>query len=188
MKFKIYSSVIALALSVFGINAQKVNIEKSKVEWIGEKIGGQHNGEIQLKSGEIQFKDNKIKTGSFSIDMNTIKCTDLEDAEYNQKLVGHLKSNDFFGVEKHPIATFKVTNSSSFKNNKATLTGNLTIKGITKKITFMVTKSKNIYTANLDIDRSEFNVRYGSNSFFDNLGDAAIYDIFKLKIKLITNN
>lgn len=188
MKFKIYTSVIALAFSVFGINAQKVNIQKSKVEWIGEKIGGQHNGEIQLKSGEIQFINNKIKTGFFSIDMNTITCTDLEDPGYNQKLVGHLKSNDFFGVEKHPIATFKVTNSSSFKNNEATLTGNLTIKGITKKTTFKVTKSKNIFTANLDVDRSEFNVRYGSNSFFDNLGDAAIYDIFKLKIKLITNN
>ncbi len=188
MKIKIYSSIIALAFSILGINAQKVNLEKSKVEWIGEKIGGQHNGEIQLKSGEIQFTENKIETGSFSIDMNTIICTDLEDAGYNQKLVGHLKSDEFFGVEKHPIATFKVTNSSSFVNNKATLTGNLTIKGITKKITFKVTKSKNIFTANLDVDRSEFNVRYGSNSFFDNLGDAAIYDIFKLKIKLITNN
>ena len=76
MKFKIYTSVIALAFSVFGINAQKVNIQKSKVEWIGEKIGGQHKGEIQLKSGEIQFMDNKIKTGSFSIDMNTITCKD----------------------------------------------------------------------------------------------------------------
>ena len=188
MKFKIYTSVIALAFSVLGTNAQKVNIKKSKVEWIGEKIRGQHKGEIQLKSGEIQIIDNKIKTGSFSIDMNTIICTDLEDAAYNQKLVGHLKSDDFFGVEKHPIATFKVTNSSSFKNNKATLTGNLTIKGITKKITFKVTKSNNIYTANLDVDRSKFNVRYGSNSFFDNLGNAAIYDVFKLKIKLITNN
>ena len=110
--------------------------------------------------------------------MNTITCTDLKDDGYNQKLVGHLKSDDFFGVDKYPTANFKVTKSTSFKNGKATLTGNLTIKGITQKISFEVTKIKNVFTANLDIDRSKYNVRYGSNSFFDSLGDAAIDDIF----------
>ena len=187
MKFKIYTSLIALAFSVFGINAQKINIQKSTLEWIGKKIGGQHNGKIQLNSGEIKLANNKIESGSFYIDMNTITCTDLKDDGYNQKLVGHLKSDDFFGVDKYPTANFKVTKSTSFKNGKATLTGNLTIKGITQKISFEVTKIKNVFTANLDIDRSKYNVRYGSNSFFDSLGDAAIDDIFKLNIKLITN-
>tara|TARA_B110001452_G_scaffold256741_1_gene250339 strand:+ start:1276 stop:1842 length:567 start_codon:yes stop_codon:yes gene_type:complete len=187
MKFKIYTSVIALAFSVFGINAQKINIQKSTLEWIGKKIGGQHNGEIQLNSGEIKLANNKIESGFFSMDMKTITCTDLEDPGYNQKLVGHLKSDDFFGVEKHPTANFNVTNSTSFKNSKATLKGNLTIKGVTQKISFEVTKSENVLTANLDVDRSKYNVKYGSNSFFDSLGDAAIDDVFKLKIKLITN-
>ena len=115
MKFKIYTSIIAIVFSIFGINAQKINIQKSTLEWIGKKIGGQHNGKIQLNSGEIKLANNKIESGSFYIDMNSITCTDLKDDGYNQKLVGHLKSDDFFGVDKYPTANFKITKSTSFK-------------------------------------------------------------------------
>lgn len=188
MKIIKYISVLAFTLVVLGLSAQNINTQKSSVEWIGKKIGGQHNGNIQLKNGTIDYKNNQIQSGSFTIDMNTITCTDLEDEGYNQKLVGHLKSDDFFGVNKYPTASFKVTESSTFKNDKANVYGDLTIKGLTQKITFEVSKNKNVFTATLDIDRSKHNVKYGSNSFFDSLGDAAIDDIFNLKIKLITNN
>ena len=183
--------VLAFIIMLFGhvIIAQKVtvNTEKSSIEWLGKKIGGQHVGTIQLKSGYIELKDDKIVAGNFVIDMASIKNTDLEDEGYNQKLVGHLKSDDFFGVEKYPTAKFVVTKSSKFSNGKATVTGDITIKGKTESITFEVTKGNNEYSSKIDIDRSKFDVRYGSNSFFDNLGDKAINDIFTLNVKLAIN-
>jgi polyisoprenoid-binding protein YceI len=172
-----------------GMFAQKneVNISKSSVEWLGKKIGGQHEGNIQLKSGYFELKNDKIVAGNIIIDMTTITNTDQEDQEYNQKLVGHLKSDDFFGVGKYPTAKFVVTNSSKFKNGKATVTGDITIKGKTEPISFEIVKAGKEYSAKIDVDRSEFDVRYGSNSFFDNLGDKVIDDIFTLNIKLVVN-
>jgi len=165
----------------------EVNVEKSSIEWLGKKIGGQHTGNIELKNGSLKLKNDKIIAGEFVVDMTSITNTDLKDEGYNQKLVGHLKSDDFFGVEKFPTAKFVVTNSSKFSNGKASLSGNITIKGKTESISFEVVRAGKEYTAKIDIDRSKFNVRYGSNSFFDNLGDKAIDDIFTLDIKIALN-
>ncbi len=162
-----------------------VNTKESTIEWTGSKIGSDHNGFIQLKSGSFDLKKDRIVAGSFVMDMNTITCTDIEDEEYNKKLVGHLKSDDFFGVEKFPTAKFKVLSSTEFKNGKATITGDLTIKGKTESISFDVTKKGKDYTSKIKVDRSKFDVRYGSDSFFDNLGDKVIDDIFILDIKLV---
>jgi polyisoprenoid-binding protein YceI len=117
--------------------------------------------------------------------MNTITCADLTNEGANQKLVGHLKSDDFFGVEKFPTSTFKVTKATQFTNGKARVTGVLTIKGKSETIAFDVTKKANVYSAQVKVDRSKFNVRYGSKSFFDNLGDNFIDDIFILDIQLV---
>ena len=187
MKTKQIALVLIIILSSHVMFAQKVevNIKKSSVEWLGEKIGGQHEGTIQVKSGYFELKNDKIVAGNFVVDMTTIKNTDLEDEGYNQKLVGHLKSDDFFGVEKFPTANFVVTKSSKFSNGKATITGDITIKGKTESISFEVAKQSKEYTAKIEIDRSKFEVRYGSDSFFDNLGDKAIDDIFTLDIKLV---
>lgn len=168
--------------------SQKINIDpvKSKISWTGQKIvGGSHNGEIKLKNGTMELKNDQIVKGTFVIDMNSISNLDLEDKDYNSKLVGHLKSDDFFGVEKYPTATFNVTKSTKFVNGKATVTGDITIKGTTKQITAVVNKSNNNYNTRMEIDRSQFDVRYGSNSFFDNLGDKAIDNIFVLDINLV---
>ena len=105
----------------------------------------------------------------------------------NQKLVGHLKSDDFFGVEKYPLATFEVTKASKFINGKSSMSGNITIKGKTESISFEVVRAEKEFSAKVEIDRSKFDVRYDSNSFFDNLGDKAIDDIFTLDIKLVVN-
>lgn len=164
-----------------------VNTSKSTVKWHGKKVLGEHDGAIMIKSGSMEIKDNMIVSGDFVIDMTSITNTDIEDADYNKKLVGHLKSDDFFGVEKFPTAQFVVTNSTKFNNNKATLTGDITIKGTTKSISFDVSRSADVYSAVIEIDRSDFDVRYGSNSFFDNLGDKAIDDIFTLNIELNVN-
>ncbi len=189
MKTKNFVLALIILLTGNVMVAQKVevNTKESTIDWHGEKIGGEHEGNIQVKSGYIELKNDQIVAGNFVIDMTTITNTDLEDEGYNQKLVGHLKSDDFFGVEKFPTANFVVTKSSKFTNGKATITGDITIKGKTESISFEVVRAGNEYTGKIDIDRSKFDVRYGSDSFFDNLGDKAIYDIFTLNIKLLVD-
>ncbi len=186
MKAKSYLVAIVLTISSFGLFAQTqtVNSEKSTINWLGKKIGGEHKGLIKLKNGELTEKDGKIVSGSFVIDMTSITNTDLTDPGYNAKLVGHLKSDDFFGVEKFPTATLNITKATKFSNGNASVTGTMTIKGKTETITFDIVKSKNTYTATIEVDRSKYNVRYGSTSFFDSLGDKAIDDVFILNIKL----
>lgn len=164
---------------------KEFKLNESVVKWTGNKIGGSHNGAIQLKSGYLEFKNNQITGGEVVMDMNTITDKDIEDSGYNQKLVGHLKSDDFFGVEKYPTSSFTVIKATKFKDGKATVSGKITIKGKTEELTFDVFKKGNEYTTQLKIDRSKFDVRYGSNSFFDNLGDKVIDDIFTLDIKLL---
>ena len=189
MKTLNYVLALIMLLSGNAIIAQQleVNTKKSTIDWHGEKVLGEHEGNIQVKSGYIELKNEIIIAGEFVADMTTITNTDLEDPGYNQKLVGHLKSDDFFGVEKYPTSNFVVTKSSIFSNGKATVTGDITIKGKTESISFEVTRAGKEYTAKIDIDRSKFDVRYASNSFFDNLGDKAINDIFTLNIKLVVN-
>ena len=178
---------LLLLAATFTLTAQKadINTSKSTIKWTGNKVGGSHNGDIKVKSGAFEFKGGNIASGEVVIDMNTITCADLTNEGANQKLVGHLKSDDFFGVEKFPTATFKVTKATKFANGKATLTGQLTIKGKTEPISFDVTKKANVYSAQLKVDRSKYNVRYGSKSFFDNLGDNFIDDIFVLDIQVV---
>lgn len=138
-----------------------------------------------MKSGYLEVKSGSIAGGEVVMDMNSITNSDLKDADYNQKLVGHLKSDDFFGVEKFPTSAFKVTKATRFANGKATLAGVLTIKGKSEKISVDITKKDNAYLGQLKVDRSKFDVRYGSKSFFDSLGDKVIDDIFVLDIRIV---
>ncbi|GAB7087039.1 YceI family protein [Marinifilum fragile] len=182
-------SLLLVLLFVTGISvfAQKneVKINESQVKWTGTKIGGSHNGEIKIEHGFLSLKNDQIVGGEIVMDMNSITVTDIEDKGYNQKLVGHLKSDDFFGVEKFSNSKFVIRKSTKFAGGKAKVTGELTIKGKTESLSFDVFKDGNSYTTQLKVDRSKFDVRYGSNSFFDNLGDKAIGDIFTLDITLI---
>lgn len=179
---------VAVAVT-FGLGVQaktaKVNTAKSEITWLGKKVTGEHSGKISLKSGELDTDDKAINGGQFVVDMNSITCTDLTDPEWNGKLVGHLKNDDFFGVEKFPVAKLVITKKAVFNGNKATVTGNLTIKEKTNPVTFEVTKNGNSYKAEITVDRSKYDVRYGSKSFFDNLGDKTIYDEFYLTVNLV---
>lgn len=177
-----------LVAGTFALSAQKMDIKPSDavVKWTGNKIGGSHNGQIKVKSGTLELKAGNIVKGNVVIDMKTISCDDLTDEGYNKKLVGHLNSDDFFGVEKFPTATFAITKAGKFNNGKAAVSGKLTIKGKTQPVNFEVTKQNNVYKTQLKVDRSKFDVRYGSNSFFDNLGDKAIDNIFVLDIQVAT--
>lgn len=176
--------------------AYKVDISKSDVKWHAKKVTGEHKGNITLSSGQLDVQGSKVVGGTFAFDMNSITCSDIKDAEYNQKLVGHLKSDDFFSVEKNPTATFKITSVKPIAGATAgkpntTVTGDLTIKGITKSLSFpaTVTVQDGVANAKADVtvDRSKFDIRYGSKSFFDNLGDKAIYDDFVVSLDITAN-
>lgn len=168
-----------------------VDVQQSEITWKGEKIAGAHEGTIQLRDGSLLLEEGKLVGGNFTIDMNTISNSDLE-GEYKGKLEGHLKSDDFFGVEKYPTATLNISNVELKAGNTYQITGDLTIKDKTNQIQFpaTVTTQGNRVTAeaSITIDRSEYDVRYGSDSFFDNLGDKVIYDDFDLKVSLVAEN
>jgi polyisoprenoid-binding protein YceI len=161
----------------------KIDVTKSSIEWLAKKVTGQHNGITSLSSGTLQSNGKLLKGGSFVIDMNTIEVLDLE-GEYKGKLTNHLKSDDFFSVEKFPTSNFVITKITG--NN---ITGNLTIKGITNSITFpaAIIIDKNVITANAKaiIDRTKFDIKYNSKSIFSSIGDKAIDDEISLTIKIL---
>ncbi len=184
---KINAIVILVFLSgIVSAQTFSVNTEKSTIKWLGKKVTGEHYGNINIKEGNFEVKKDKIVSGTFVIDMTSITNTDLEDAGYNAKLVGHLKSDDFFGVEKFPTATLKITEATAFKDGSATVKGNLTIKGKMNPTEFTVLKKDGTYIATIVVDRSKYDVKYGSSSFFEGLGDKVIYDEFTLDVMLIT--
>jgi polyisoprenoid-binding protein YceI len=112
----------------------KANTNKTEIKWTGKKVTGEHFGFIKLKEGTLTLKNGNIASGSFTIDMNTITCTDLEDAETNAKLVGHLKSDDFFGVKTYPTAKLEIVKASPFEDYKSEVEAKVTIKGKTETI------------------------------------------------------
>jgi polyisoprenoid-binding protein YceI len=187
MKKTILSIALSAAflLGVQNTTAQEKNIDTatSNIHWLGKKVTGQHEGDISLKSGSITMTDGAVTGGNFVVDMGSMTCTDLE-GEYAGKLIGHLKSDDFFGVENHPEATLVFTSVTPKGNGVYAVTGDFTIKGITKPANFDLTVAANSATAKVIIDRSKHDIRYGSNSFFDNLGDKAIYNDFELDVTL----
>lgn len=158
---------------------KQIKVETSKVTWKGYKVTGSHQGSIAIKEGQLEFKEGKLTGGEFTIDMASIQNTDME-GEYKAKLEGHLKSDDFFGVEKFPTATMVFKKVKSTGKNSYEVTADLTIKEKTNPVTFDISIYGNKATANIKIDRTEFDVRYGSTSFFDDLQDKAIYDEFDL--------
>ncbi len=177
--------------SFIGAKDVKVNVEKSEVTWVGKKVTGQHNGTLRLKSGFLKIDDNGNLTGGrLTMDMTSITCLDLS-GEDKGKLEGHLKSDDFFGVKNYPTATFLITKAIPQGSGKYKIIGRMTIKETTEDIRFLVSMQEKkgimMATADISIDRSRFDVRYGSGSFFDNLGDKTIYDDFDLKVSIIAN-
>lgn len=165
-----------------------IHTEDSQIEWKAYKVGGQHNGVVDITTGDLKFEDNKLVSGKIVVDMQSIKVLDLE-GEYKQKLEGHLSSPDFFNVKEYPKATFMINDAFPVgTDGKYRIKGDLTIKEDTHPISFNAQfndKGDMIEgVADVTIDRAKYNVRYGSGSFFDNLGDKTIYDEFDLTINL----
>lgn len=172
-------ATITFAFTPIEDGVQEVKVETSSVTWKGYKVTGSHIGNIDLKQGALEFKDGNLVGGEFIIDMSTIESTDLE-GDYKAKLEGHLKSDDFFGVQSYPTAKLVFNKVKSTGKNSYEVTADLTIKEKTNPVTFDISIYGNKATANIKIDRTKFDVRYGSTSFFDDLQDKAIYDEFDL--------
>lgn len=188
-------SILAFVCSVFSIalfagngtpnGKVNINLETSKVEWKGYKVLGQHDGYVKFKSGSLYFDNGALVGGEFEVDMASLVCTDLS-GKSKDNLENHLKSDDFFGVAKHPVSTLKITKvTSRGKAGEYKITANLAIKNIVKEIKFNATVLDGKGTASIKVDRSDYDIRYGSGSFFDNLGDKTIYDEFDLNIMIM---
>ena len=145
-------------------NKKEIKTDKSKLVWKGYKVTGSHEGTLSIKSGSLVFDNDKLTGGEFVIDMTTISATDLE-GEYKGKLDGHLKSDDFFGVEKHPTATLVFKKVKSTGKNAYDVTGDLTIKGKTNSVSFSISVYGSKATASLKVDRTKYDVRYGLLAF-----------------------
>jgi polyisoprenoid-binding protein YceI len=190
LNFQQMKHIIALAAllipSVLNVYAQEkytADTLQTKLQWLGEKVTGQHTGTINLKSGWLNWQDNKIVSGEFNIDM-----TSLKESGSNERLEGHLKSDDFFGVEKFPVTKLFITGSTPFDKGTGVVSGTLTVKGVSNPIEFKAALQKKDdglwFYANIIVDRTKYNIRYGSGTFIDNLGDKTIFDEFRLKVSL----
>ncbi|HEY4618836.1 MAG TPA: YceI family protein [Flavobacterium sp.] len=176
---------LVVVLSTLSVTAQtkKVNASESTINWVGKKVTGQHEGTVNLKDGALVFTGKKLTGGTFTVDMTSLTATDLK-GEYQGKLNGHLKSEDFFGTEKFPASTLVFKTIAAKSKNLYAVTADLTIKGKTNPVTFDIAVNGNTASTKFNVDRTKYDIKYGSGSFFDNLGDKAISDEFELAVAL----
>ena len=188
-------TVLSLALAViFGATLtatepitdvkKEVNTETSTVTWKGYKFAGSHTGSLALKSGTLMFDGEKLTGGEFVVDMSSITVEDLEAGKGKEKLEGHLHTADFFGTTDHATADLVFTSVKPSGKNSYEVTGDLTIKNITKPVTFDVSVYGSKATATVKIDRTNYDIHYGSTNFTDTIKDKAIYDEFDLVVDL----
>jgi len=193
MKLKFTSAALLLLVVVssafiapFKAVTYKVDVEKSSLTWVGKKLTGSHNGSIALQSGNLIVDGKKLTGGNFVINMASIK-----DADKSDRLEGHLKADDFFGVDKFATSTFTIKKVTPGTGNNVTVSGDLTIKGITNAASFPATVVWNAdgsVTATADkiiVDRTKYGIKFRSKGMFPDVGDKMIYDEFELAIKLI---
>ena len=167
----------------------QIQKSSSTVNWTGKKVLGLHTGTINVANGSIENNKNLITGGEINIDMTSIVITDIEDKEPNQNFLTHLQNDDFFSVDKFKTAKLVISNAVQLEKDKQQIEGTLTIKDISHPVSF--TASVEIFADYLHslgeiiIDRTMYNIRYGSGKFLQNLGDNLIYDDFVLQFKLI---
>ena len=160
-----------------------INVSESSIHWLGKKITGQHEGNINLLSGSLIMENGLLTGGDFIVDMNSIASTDLK-GESAKKLEGSLKSEEWFDAENHPQAKLVFTSVVSQDGGLYNVTGDFTIKGKTNLATFELQVNNLEATAKVIIDRTLFNILNGSNSFFSNLKDKMINNYFELHVNL----
>lgn len=189
----LFAPLLSLSLTAIA-HAETFTVDPGSIlEWTGKKVTGEHHGTVAIKDGTVTFDGNKLLSGAFDIDMSSITVLDIKDPKYNDKLTNHLKSDDFFNINQFPSSSYKITSAEVIKEAKDLepnfmIHGDLTIKGVTFPLSFpaRVDATKNSATAeaHTKVDRTKYNVRYGSGKFFENLGDKLIYDDFEIEMHL----
>lgn len=185
------SSTLAFSVTAVAEGGKKVEISagESSITWIGRKVTGSHSGTVPLKSGEVLVEGDSIKSGKFGIDLAGVTVTDIKDEKNNAKLVGHLKSPDFFAADLFPMVEFTIDSATPMakplaSGENTTIKGTLAIKGISKPVEFpaQVGVKDGIAQARgkAKLDRTQWDIRYGSGKFFQGLGDKLIYDEFEV--------
>jgi polyisoprenoid-binding protein YceI len=184
--FKTIAIALLVAFGTGTVTAQtkKVDATKSSITWLAKKATGQHEGTVNIKDGALTFKGKNVVGGNFTVDMTSMTTTDLKAGQGKEKLDGHLKSEDFFGTEKFPTSTLVFKTVAAKSSGVYTITADLTIKGITNPVTFDLATTANSANANVTINRTKYDIKYKSGSFFENLGDKVIYDDFDLTVAL----
>ena len=182
--FILVTAIIGISAS---LSAQEyvADTEKSTVKWTGKKIGKEHYGTVGLKDCKFKIEDDKIVSWTFVIDLNVMTDEDHPDPNETGRLIKHLKSDDFFSVDKYPHATLEIKGSEKFDKGQALVKGDLTIKGKTHPVEFTVKRLGATFTSSLSFDRSLYDVRFGSDRFFDNLGNNAIDNIIPIEVTII---
>lgn len=178
---------LAILLTVSAVSSaqqKKINVATSTINWVGKKVTGQHSGTLKIKEGIVVFNKKKLKGGLITVDMTSITATDLKAGEGKEDLEGHLKTEDFFGVVKYPMAKIDFKLIADNGDGSYNVTANLTIKDVTAPVTFKIVVNGNAASTNLKIDRTKYGIKYGSGSFFENLGDKTIADEFELAVAL----
>ena len=184
----------ALLTLIIASDTLYVNIENSNINWIGRKVTGEHSGTLNLSKGWVVMQEGSIIGGKFIFDMTSIKNTDIESPEWKEKLEKHLMAEDFFFTDSFPHAILEIKDHSQIVkynteiNNR--IIADLNIRGITHEINFPLEISQVqsiFYTeGTIDINRTIFNIRYKSGTFFEELGDRMIYDDFTVQFSLQT--
>lgn len=186
--------LVSILLMGLNLSSQvQMDLTKSSIKWIGKEITTkEHFGALKFSKAQLEFNGDVLTGGEFTVDMTTLDVQDLSGGG-KQRLEGHLRSDDFFSVDKHQTSYLKINevlppelSRIEADNNSFEVSGELTIKGITQPIVFTLKPvSDQSYVADLTFDRSDYNVRFRSGSFFENLGDKLILDDIKLEVTLV---
>ncbi|RZK37818.1 MAG: YceI family protein [Hymenobacter sp.] len=192
-----FAQKAAKATATAAAGTYKVQPQLSTLGWEGKAVTHGHNGTMQFTGGNLEVRNNAVVGGMVTVDMKTMKATDITDADNHAKFVGHMSSADFFDAPTYPTSTFKITSITPIAGAKgdadnATIAGDMTIKGVTQKISFpAIVGVKNGVAAakgKVTIDRTKFGLKYGSKTFFDSIGDKAINDDFTLTFDVVAKN
>ena len=173
----------------------RIDVDKSRLEWIGRNLNNRHSGRIDILKGELIVREGKASGGSVVLDMNTITDLDLQDPEWRHLLTRHLKSDDFFAVERFPTSTFRLTGwapqeAASPEAPNGLASGELTIRDVTRAVGFpaiVAPQAEGGIKAHalFDIDRTLWNVSYGSGKLFERLGMHLVHDIVTLELFIL---
>ena len=173
-----------------------IDTEQSEIQWTGRNLNGTHTGTLKLLSGTIEVESSRVTRGAFMIDMQSIRDKDIENSEMRHLLNSHLASDDFFDVKRFPTAEFRLTRIAPIEgaaagSPNAEFSGELIMKGVSREISFRgvtapTPDGRLAAEAHFDIDRTQWNVLYGSGKFYEKLGKHLVHDDVTISLKLIT--